>query len=238
MYAASADPARHLPEEVPRRRSRRRHIDDVVRLDGRPGDRIQHRHVRTCIRRDELRQSRCAEDRRGADGVQVPVLRSADGGPRLLRLVGRRELRARAMGRAAGVVRRHPAPRSAQRHDRPLRPARRAHRSGHRRRRIHRRRSSLAAASSAHPAMGGGTEVAVRLGGPLLRCSSTHARCDHVPDRRDVFHARGANRRRALWAGIIVAIVFAAVTGVGDVPIEPYFQRMLFGFGADRRDRR
>jgi hypothetical protein len=41
-----------------------------------------------------------------------------------------------------------------------------------------------------------------------------------------------ANRWRKLWLGIVVAILFGACMMIAEVPIDPVFQRMVFGFGA------
>lgn len=85
---------------------------------------------------------------------------------------------------------------------------------------------------TAHATLGGGPELVVRLGGPSAVLFNALMDAITFPVVAILFVLALANRRRALWVGVVVAVVFAAVTGVGEVPIEPYAQRMLFGFGA------
>jgi Stage II sporulation protein E (SpoIIE) len=87
-------------------------------------------------------------------------------------------------------------------------------------------------AGVAHSQMGSGTECVIELGGPSVVLFNSLMDAITFPVVAILFVLALANRRRALWAGIVVAIVFGAVTAVGDVPIEPYLQRILFDFGA------
>ena len=84
----------------------------------------------------------------------------------------------------------------------------------------------------AHSYMGGGTQCVIALGGPSALLFNSLIDAVTFPIVAILFVLAMANRRRALWLGIAVAIIFAAVTGTGDVPIEPYLQRIVFGFGA------
>ncbi|HEX9163645.1 MAG TPA: PP2C family protein-serine/threonine phosphatase [Thermoanaerobaculia bacterium] len=83
----------------------------------------------------------------------------------------------------------------------------------------------------AHPHMGGGSELAVRLGGPSAVLFQSAIDAITFPVVAILFVIALANRRRVLWLGAIVAVVFAAVTGIVDVPIQPYAEHVLFGFG-------
>ncbi len=85
---------------------------------------------------------------------------------------------------------------------------------------------------SAHTITGAGTELSVRLGGPSAVLFSAALDSITFPVVAILFLLALANRRRALWAGVIAAVLFATVVGVAEVPIEPYLQRILFGFGA------
>ncbi len=84
----------------------------------------------------------------------------------------------------------------------------------------------------AHPALGGGTALAVIFGGPssVFFAASTDAILASVV--AILFVLAFANRFRYLWLGIAAAIVFGAVLGIAEVPIDPYLWRVLFGFGA------
>lgn len=85
---------------------------------------------------------------------------------------------------------------------------------------------------TAHSSMGGGTQSVIELGGPSALLFNSLIDAITFPIVAILFVLAMANRGRLLWFGIVVAIIFAAVTGTGDVPIEPYLQRTLFGFGA------
>jgi len=85
---------------------------------------------------------------------------------------------------------------------------------------------------TAHPNFGGGPEVVVRFGGPSAVLFNALMDAITFPVVAILFVLALANRRRALWVGVVVAVIFATVTGVAEVTIEPYLQRMLFGFGA------
>lgn len=84
---------------------------------------------------------------------------------------------------------------------------------------------------TAHSYMGGGTEVAIQLGGPSAVLCSALLDAITFPVVAILFVLAYANKRRALWLGIVVAIIFTTVTGVAEVPIDPWLQRVLFGFG-------
>src|SRR5258706_5857674 len=83
----------------------------------------------------------------------------------------------------------------------------------------------------AHPSMGSGTEILVRLGGPTLLI--LFAACDAVIfPITSLFFMSWTNRHRVLWIGMIAAIAIGVVGGVCNVPIDPLLAQMLFGFGA------
>ncbi len=83
----------------------------------------------------------------------------------------------------------------------------------------------------AHPSMGVGTEVAVRLGGPALLVLFAALDAVIFP-LTSLFFMSWTNRFRLLWIGMIAAIAIGVVSSVCDVPIDPLLPRMLFGFGA------
>ena len=82
----------------------------------------------------------------------------------------------------------------------------------------------------AHPSTGVGTEVVVRLGGPVLLL--VFAALDAVIfPIISLFFMSWTNRLRLLWLGMIAAMVIGVVCSVCDIPIDPLLSRMLFGFG-------
>ncbi|MGZ8830741.1 MAG: PP2C family protein-serine/threonine phosphatase, partial [Thermoanaerobaculia bacterium] len=85
---------------------------------------------------------------------------------------------------------------------------------------------------ASNTSLGGGSQLVLQLGGPSAVLFNSAIDAITFPVVGMLFIIALAYRRRALWIGVVMAIVFAAVTGVGDVPIEPYLQRVLFGFGA------
>ena len=84
----------------------------------------------------------------------------------------------------------------------------------------------------AHPTQGGGTLLTVALGGPSSVFFNSLMDAIIFPVVAILFVLAFANRRRYLWLGIGVAIIFGAITGVAEIPIDPYMYRVLFGFGA------
>jgi len=82
----------------------------------------------------------------------------------------------------------------------------------------------------AHPSMGIGTEVAVRLGGPFLVVIFAAVDAVIFPIT-SLFFMSWTNRFRLLWIGMIAAIAVGVVSSVCEVPIEPVMTQLLFGFG-------
>jgi hypothetical protein len=83
----------------------------------------------------------------------------------------------------------------------------------------------------AHPSMGVGTEVFVRLGGPLLLVLFGAFDAVIFPTI-SLFFMSWTNRHRVLWIGMIAAIAIGVISGVCNLPIDPILPEMLFGFGA------
>jgi hypothetical protein len=83
----------------------------------------------------------------------------------------------------------------------------------------------------AHPSMGVGTEVFVRLGGPLLLVLFGAFDAVIFPTI-SLFFMSWTNRHRVLWIGMIAAIAIGVISGVCNLPIDPILLEMLFGFGA------
>ncbi|HSP13633.1 MAG TPA: PP2C family protein-serine/threonine phosphatase [Thermoanaerobaculia bacterium] len=84
----------------------------------------------------------------------------------------------------------------------------------------------------AHPSIGGGTALAVIYGGPSAVFFNASMDAILASVVAILFLLAYANRFRYLWLGVAVAIIFGAITNIGEVPIEPYVWRVLFGFGA------
>jgi len=82
----------------------------------------------------------------------------------------------------------------------------------------------------AHPSMGIGTEVAVRLGGPFLLVIFAAVDAVIFPIT-SLFFMSWTNRFRLLWIGMIAAIAVGVVSSVCEVPIDPLLTQLLFGFG-------
>ena len=139
-------------------------------------------------------------------------------------------------GELAGFVRRHPSPRSAQRHRRPLRLQWRSLRAGHRRCRIPHRRDP-ARVHLAHPSTGIGTAVIVQLGGPFLLLLFAAFDAVIFPIT-SLFFLSWTNRHRVLWIGMIAAIAFGVIGGVCDVPIDPLLRGVALRIRRHRIDRR
>lgn len=85
---------------------------------------------------------------------------------------------------------------------------------------------------TAHPAQGTGTQFNVVLGGPLSSLTLAAMQSITFSVIAILFVLAAANRRRVLWAGIAVAIIFGAISSLAEPPIDPYAQRLFFGFGA------
>ncbi|HEX9458768.1 MAG TPA: PP2C family protein-serine/threonine phosphatase [Thermoanaerobaculia bacterium] len=83
----------------------------------------------------------------------------------------------------------------------------------------------------AHPSGGSGTEILVRLGGPLLLILFAALDAVIFPITA-LFFMSWTNRHRVLWIGMIAAVAIGVVCGVGNIPIDPLLPQMLFGFGA------
>jgi stage II sporulation SpoE-like protein len=83
-----------------------------------------------------------------------------------------------------------------------------------------------------HPSLGGGTDLAVIYGGPSGVFFNATMDAIFASVVAILFVLAFANRFRYLWLGIAAAIVFGAVTGIAQIPIDPYMWRVVFGFGA------
>jgi hypothetical protein len=82
-----------------------------------------------------------------------------------------------------------------------------------------------------HPSIGVGTEVFVRLGGPLLLVLFAAFDAVIFPIL-SLFLMSWTNRHRVLWIGMIAAIAVGVISGVCNIPVDPLLPQMLFGFGA------
>jgi hypothetical protein len=83
----------------------------------------------------------------------------------------------------------------------------------------------------AHPSLGVGTEIFVRLGGPLLFILFAAFDAVIFPII-SLFLMSWTNRHRVLWIGMIAAIAVGVISGVCNIPVDPLLPQMLFGFGA------
>ncbi len=84
---------------------------------------------------------------------------------------------------------------------------------------------------NAHPSLGVGTEIFVRLGGPLLFILFAAFDAVIFPII-SLFLMSWTNRHRVLWIGMIAAIAVGVISGVCNIPVDPLLPQMLFGFGA------
>jgi hypothetical protein len=84
----------------------------------------------------------------------------------------------------------------------------------------------------AYPSMGMGSALTVIFGGPLAALNYSAVQAISFSVIAVMFVLAAAHRRRVLPLGIIVALAFGAVAAVAEPPIEPYLQRLMFGFGA------
>lgn len=83
----------------------------------------------------------------------------------------------------------------------------------------------------AHPSIGVGTEVFVRLGGPLLLILFAAFDAVIFPIL-SLFLMSWTNRHRVVWIGMVAAIAVGVISGVCNIPVDPLLPQMLFGFGA------
>ncbi|HET7436071.1 MAG TPA: PP2C family protein-serine/threonine phosphatase [Thermoanaerobaculia bacterium] len=84
---------------------------------------------------------------------------------------------------------------------------------------------------SAHPTIGDGTEMILSLGGPFVNLLNSASQAIAVTVVGILFLLAVAHRRRMLWAGILAAALLCMIGGVAEPPIEPFWQRTMFGFG-------
>ena len=83
-----------------------------------------------------------------------------------------------------------------------------------------------------HPDFGPGTRVLAILGGPFALLVSTAAEAIGFTVIGILFVLAAANRRRVLWLGVLLALVFGAISGIAAAPVGPYLPSLLFGWGA------
>ena len=88
------------------------------------------------------------------------------------------------------------------------------------------------ATKTAHPAMGTGSEVIAIIAGPAAAILMALTEAIAYSIVSILFVLAAAHRRRVLWAGVLLALVLGAVAAIGQPPLDPYLQRLLFGFGA------
>lgn len=83
-----------------------------------------------------------------------------------------------------------------------------------------------------HPALGNGTTVLVILGGPwaLLTVAAGEAIAYAVIGI--LFVLAAAYRKRVFAAGLVVALLFGAISAMASPPVEPFLPSLLFGWGA------
>ncbi len=84
----------------------------------------------------------------------------------------------------------------------------------------------------AHQSMGGGTDAILELGGPAPAILAGALDAINFAVIGTLFILAAANRRRLLPIGIVLAVALSMISAVSDVPIEPFSQKLLFGFGA------
>ncbi|HSP33973.1 MAG TPA: PP2C family protein-serine/threonine phosphatase [Thermoanaerobaculia bacterium] len=83
-----------------------------------------------------------------------------------------------------------------------------------------------------HPTMGIGSELAVEYGGPSAAFFSAAEDAIIFPVVGILFVLAFANRWRKLWLGVVVAVIFGVCMMICTPPINPFVQRLVFGFGA------
>lgn len=84
----------------------------------------------------------------------------------------------------------------------------------------------------AHPSFGAGTTLIVVMGGAQAALFSSIIDATLFSAVGILFMLALASKKRLLPLGVFCAIAFGAVMGVGELPIEPLGERMMFGFGA------
>ncbi|HKO59467.1 MAG TPA: PP2C family protein-serine/threonine phosphatase [Thermoanaerobaculia bacterium] len=82
------------------------------------------------------------------------------------------------------------------------------------------------------PAIGPGTESIIGLGGPAIAVIIAGIDALLFSVIGVLFILAACNRRRLLPLGILLAAIFALIMNVGELPLDPNVQRMLFSFGA------
>ncbi|MDP9194082.1 MAG: SpoIIE family protein phosphatase [Acidobacteriota bacterium] len=85
---------------------------------------------------------------------------------------------------------------------------------------------------TAHPVIGGGTQMILYLGGPAAMILNSIVEAVMTAVVAILFVLAAAHRRRKLWLGILVALFLVIIGGVCAPAIGPYAMRLLFGFGA------
>ena len=85
---------------------------------------------------------------------------------------------------------------------------------------------------TAHPTLGAGTDLMLELGGPAAAILGGSLDAINFSIVGALFILAAANRRRLLPVGIVLAIALGAIAAVAEVPLEPYWQKVGFGFGA------
>ncbi|HEY2322400.1 MAG TPA: SpoIIE family protein phosphatase [Thermoanaerobaculia bacterium] len=80
--------------------------------------------------------------------------------------------------------------------------------------------------------LGSGSELVLYLGGSFATLVGTLADAIFYPVVIILFMLAFSSRKRALPLGIAAAILFGSVTAVGEVPIDPYLWRTVFGIGS------
>lgn len=83
----------------------------------------------------------------------------------------------------------------------------------------------------AHPVVGEGSLQILSLGGPSVAVLTSIIDALLMAVVGILFVLAFAHRRRLLWLGIVVAAVLATISGIAGLPIGPFEQRLLFGFG-------
>jgi Stage II sporulation protein E (SpoIIE) len=83
----------------------------------------------------------------------------------------------------------------------------------------------------AHPSIGPGTQMIVSFGGPLTVIASAVTDAALYSVVAILFVLAFSSRRRVLPAGIAAAVLLGMAGGLCQIPIDPFLQRCLFGFG-------
>jgi hypothetical protein len=83
-----------------------------------------------------------------------------------------------------------------------------------------------------HPSLGTGSAIVVALGGPLALLIGAAGEAIAFSVIAILFVLAAAFRRRILLVGVLVALLFGAISNVAAAPVEPFLPAMLFGWGA------